>query len=96
MKYINCPYCGAEYHPAEIFIPDYLIGKPNHIEKNSSGTILFTDGIEQDLNEKYICNYCKSPFNVSAKLEFVIKGGPKLSDKTKIPLRKYSMVMNEE
>lgn len=96
MKFIVCPNCGAEYHPAEIFISDYITGKPKHIDKDEEGKIVYYTGLEQDLEEIYKCDKCGNQFKVIAKLDFNTKLVPKLSNKTTVSLRKYSMIMPEE
>lgn len=95
MKYIICPQCGAEYHPAEIFIPDYILGKPKDIIKDENKRIISVNGLEQDLEETYICDKCNTKFKVLTKLDFTTKVVPKLENTTKISLRKYSMTMEE-
>ena len=96
MKYIVCPICGAEYHPAEIFISDYIIGNPNHIEKDADGKIIDYIGMEQDLEEQYKCDKCNNLFKITAKIDFTAKPISKLNDKTTVSLRKYSMIMPEK
>ena len=58
MKKIKCPDCGAEYLPAEIFYPDEFFGKPNSIEKDVYGKLLFFNGNDMNLTETYRCDYC--------------------------------------
>ena len=42
---IVCPQCGMEYLPAEIYLPNYLLGKPTRIVRDENGKILDYDGI---------------------------------------------------
>ena len=42
---ITCPNCGAEYLPAEVYIPDSFLGKPKTVDKDSSGKIIYFSGI---------------------------------------------------
>lgn len=68
---IVCPSCGREYLPAEIFIPKVFFGCPNDIERNSLGKIISYSGNSIDSHETYICDGCKTPFNISAEIQFV-------------------------
>ena len=43
-KIIKCPYCDAEYFPAELFYRDDLLGRPTDIEKSHFGEILYSSG----------------------------------------------------
>ena len=68
--YIVCPYCGREYLPAEIFIPNSFFGKPTNIERDSVGRIKSYDGLAMDTVESYICDGCKNPFTVVARIQY--------------------------
>ena len=37
---IECPYCGAEYLPAEIIVPNSFFGKPTNIERDFNHKII--------------------------------------------------------
>lgn len=67
---ISCPHCSYEYLPAEIFIPKYLLGKPQDIIRDADGQILEVNGIPMDLTETYTCDKCNNTFNVTMKLSF--------------------------
>lgn len=67
---IKCPHCGAEYLPAEIFLPNNLLGKPYGIEKDDNGHIEFFFGDDMDLNEVYRCDFCNKKFNVEMSIKF--------------------------
>ena len=41
LNIIICPNCGAEYLPAEIFLPDSFLGRPGVVDKDSSGKIIY-------------------------------------------------------
>lgn len=69
---ITCPICGAQYLPGEIYSPDYFVGKPKLLEKDSYGKIIFSDA-EMDLDESYICDYCSTPINIKAHVHFDVK-----------------------
>lgn len=72
-KLIVCPTCGCEYHPSEIFLPNYILGKPKEIEKDAFGKLSTYGGVEQDLKEQFVCDKCNTRFNVTAKLDFVVE-----------------------
>ena len=67
---IVCPQCGMEYLPAEIYLPNYLLGKPTRIVRDENGKILDYDGIDIDTKEKYTCDKCHTTFKVNAKMQF--------------------------
>lgn len=66
---IECPYCGYEYLPAEIFIPKYYFGKPENIQRDENGKLLSYEGSSVDLFEKYKCDKCDTEFRVVSKLQ---------------------------
>lgn len=71
---ITCPRCGAEYLPQEIYIPTVFFGKASYIEKDEkTHQILDLYGSDLDLEENYICDFCNSPFTVTAKISFNTK-----------------------
>ena len=67
---IECPKCGREYLPAEIFFPKYFFGVPKDIVRDTYGRILDYEGTSVDLTEKYVCDKCNTEFNVKAKVTF--------------------------
>lgn len=74
MKYkldvINCPNCGAEYLPAEIYYPNSLLGKPSNIHKDSLGKIDTFEGTTLNNREEFVCDFCGKPFKVFARIKF--------------------------
>ena len=66
---IECPKCGYEYLPAEIFIPDAYFGRPQDILRDDSGKIVSYEGSSIDLFEKYICDKCNTEFRIVSKLQ---------------------------
>lgn len=72
MKKIKCPECGAEYLPAEIFYPDEFFGKPNSIEKDVYGKLLFFNGKDMNLTETYRCDYCGRKMTINANVSFQV------------------------
>ena len=67
---VKCPYCGAEYLPAEIYMPDYFIGRPEDIQKNEKGKIINVTGEDMELVEHYRCDYCDRKFTITATVKF--------------------------
>lgn len=61
---IKCPYCNYEYLLAEIFIPQYLIRKPEEIERDEEGKIIGWRGRNAYHWETYNCDKCRRDFNV--------------------------------
>ena len=73
-KFISCPKCNYQYLPGEIFDPKYFLGQPKHIIRNSIGEILGYEGIAMDLTETFTCEHCNEEFEVTAKINFILKG----------------------
>ena len=67
---IRCPKCECEYLPGEIYMSDYLVGKPRDVERTYDGKIFLYDGIEQNLEESFVCEKCGKPFKVKATMSF--------------------------
>lgn len=66
---IICPKCGCEYLPAEIYYPNYFLGKPKNIIKNNNKIIAYSNG-SMGLEEEYICDNCMTKFVVTAEVKF--------------------------
>lgn len=69
MKFISCPKCNCQYHPAEIFLPKVLLGTPVAIEKTDNGDIVYTSD-KGDNTEFYTCDKCNTQFKVIANIDF--------------------------
>lgn len=67
---IECPNCGYEYLPAEIFIPNSYFGKPFAIDRDSEGKIIEFEGQSIDLYETYTCDKCNHMFRITSKIGF--------------------------
>ncbi len=71
---ITCPCCGAEYLAQEIYIPSSFFGKASRIEKDEcTHQIIDVYGSDLDLEEKYTCDFCNTPFTITAKISFNTK-----------------------
>ena len=71
---ISCPHCGAQYTAGEIYIPEYFLGKPSGIEREGATKRILQDyGRPMDTRERYICDYCNTPFNVKAFIKFNVE-----------------------
>ena len=93
---ISCPHCGAEYLPAEIYLPDSFLGKPFDIEKEGiSGKINDFFGESMNTEESYICDKCNQPFRVSARIQFITEGTDFRKDYT-TSLKKQSLFLSED
>lgn len=76
---IKCPYCGAEYLPAEIYIPKNFFGKPFDIERDYNHKIIDYYGTSVDNKETYTCDYCNKTFKVFAKIDFTTSKNEELN-----------------
>ena len=64
MNRIECPNCGAEYAPQEIFIMNTFNNKD--IVKDENGKIL--DDMDYDNEESYKCDYCNQTFFINMNI----------------------------
>lgn len=70
---IRCVHCGAQYLPAEIYMPGAFLGRPDDLVKDSLGKILYEDyrdGQEPDMIEHFVCEYCGKPFIIEATVTY--------------------------
>lgn len=70
---IKCPHCGAQYLPAEIYMPGAFLGRPDDIVKDALGKILYEDyreDQEPDMTESFTCEYCNKLFVVEATVTY--------------------------
>lgn len=67
---INCPNCGMEYLPSEIYIPKHFFGSPKDIERTYDGKIIQFDGTSIDTKEEYKCDGCGKSFYINAQIKF--------------------------
>ena len=69
----KCPYCGAEYLPAELFEPRPFFGSPE-VEKDGEGRIEYVGGEPMDAATDYVCDYCGKRFR--AEMRFEVETAP--------------------
>ena len=70
---IRCVHCGAQYLPAEIYLPGAFLGRPDDLVKDPLGKILYEDyiaGQEPDMMEHFTCEYCDKPFVIEATVAY--------------------------
>ena len=77
---IECPNCGYEYLPAEIFIPKYYFGVPTNIQRDEKGKLISYEGTSVDLFEKYTCDKCNKEFRVVSKLQLTTEEPAEFND----------------
>ena len=53
LRVIKCPTCGYEYLPAEIYMPNDFLGKPNNLMRDEHGKIIGFNGIKMNDTETY-------------------------------------------
>ena len=92
---IKCPKCGTEYLPAEIYSPNYFLGKPSNIAKHN-GKIISFYGDNMDLRDSYICDTCETKFTVRASVLFNVTIDEEFESDYKANLTKTKFVMDEE
>ena len=80
MKKIKCPYCGAEYTPSEIFMPQDFLETSLSVLRDKSGKIEHISCEDACLEESYICDYCDKEFTVKAEIEYVVEQSEEFDD----------------
>lgn len=94
---IECPYCGAEYLPAEIIVPNSFFGKPTNVERDFNHKIIDYMNTSLDLKDYYICDYCNNRFNINTKIFFnTTKNENDLISDYKTPLGKQRLFYPEK
>ncbi len=72
-QFIECPKCKCQYYPSEVFIPEYLLGNPTDIMRDSKGKIVISNSTLFDPNEEFTCEHCGAHFTVKASISFDVK-----------------------
>ena len=95
---IKCPYCNSEYLPAEIYVPNALVGHPKYIEKDIEGRILNCYGKMWDPIEYYICDKCNTRFKIKADVKFTtyIDHKNNFNEDFKMSIKKKNLFLNED
>ena len=70
---ITCPFCGREYLPCEIFIPQPFVGRATTVFRDANEKIEGFVGTTMDLFEKYVCDSCSTPFTIKANVKFFVE-----------------------
>lgn len=79
---VKCPKCGYEYVAAEIFLPKYLLGKPNNIIRDDAGHIMLIEGEQPCSTEDYECEHCGTLFKTTLDIKSESKCVSKDEDET--------------
>lgn len=80
---VECPHCGYQLHPSEVFMPDDLAGKPKLIVRDPLGKLLYAeyeDDSEPCLTQDFECPHCGRGFRAKAKVEFSAEPLPEEDD----------------
>lgn len=98
LNIIICPNCGAEYLPAEIFLPDSFLGRPGVVDKDSSGKIIYYNGSNMNLRESYTCDYCNKTFKINGKIQFntTYDSNIDFDEEYTTPLKKKGLFLMED
>lgn len=70
--FIECPHCGRQYLPAEIYYPDEFFGNPHDVDRYQNLKIESYMGKSMKLDEDYECDNCLKKFRVTAKISFKV------------------------
>lgn len=94
---IECPKCGRQYLPAELFVPNAFFGKPRDIIRDVYGQILEYEGTSVDLADSYTCDNCNTTFQVRAKMQFIVENTKvdNFDKEYSTPLYKNVLFLNE-
>lgn len=87
-----------EYLPAEIYMPNSLLGQPKQIFRFDDGTIDDFTGKDMDLYEQYTCDKCGTMFKVKAYIKFnsYIEESSNFSQEYKTQLHKAKLFLSED
>ena len=95
LEVIICPYCGREYLPSEIYIPNSFIGNVKSIIRTNAGKIDTFFGNSMDLKEEYTCDKCDGKFDVTARVSFFTKKKESFNEEFSSKLNK-KIIMKED
>lgn len=94
---IDCPKCGRQYLPAEIYVPNAFFGKPVDIVRDVYGTILDYEGTSVNLQETFTCDNCNTTFQIKAKIGFTteLTKLDNFDEEYSSPIHKNMLFLNE-
>ena len=92
---IECPHCGRQYLPGEIYLPNHFLGQPKNVERDIYGKVLSNDGIMQDLREEYICDGCGRLMKIQANVKFNVQVEEEKAEYTTTLKKKPKIIMKE-
>lgn len=95
---IKCPFCGREYLPCEIYLPDHFLGKPKSIYRDGNDKIEGILGQGMDMKETYICDSCNTPFRVVGRIQFFVDELKSLNTNElySTPLKNNDLILSED
>ena len=67
---VKCPYCGAEYLPAEIYIPEDFLPECEDVVKDENSKLVAYHDNGMNLHEEYTCDKCGHRFTIDAVVDF--------------------------
>lgn len=82
---IKCPFCGAEYLPGELLIPNNVVGQPSQVTRDSFNHIIYYEYLENReplAKEKYVCDFCGREFVINIKPSYTTNKQDELLDFT--------------
>lgn len=98
LELITCPKCGCEYFPAEIFIPQSIIGTVKNIKRDQNNKIISYEGVPFDNIETFECNVCNCTFKAIARMSYTSEYRDELSfnEDYVTPIVKRKVFMKED
>ena len=70
---IECPNCGTQYLPGEIYLPKHFLGQPTRVQRDIYGKVIYHEGVQQDLKEEYVCDKCGKLMKITANIKFSVQ-----------------------
>jgi rubredoxin len=95
LRVIKCPVCEYEYLPAEIYMPNDFLGKPDTVIRDENGKILGFTGLKMNDTESYKCDNCDNLFEVVSTTYFSSKTTGSSSDGYVTKLNKDKFFLQE-
>ena len=92
---IECPICGMQYLPGEIYIPKHFLGQPSSVNRDDNGKIVSYEGIPQELKESYVCDHCGNQFTVCATIKFSTQQAEQLNQEYTTKIKNTKLTLTE-